>query len=209
MTSSARFAFIRPRLAPLALVAAVALPMAAGAATPIKVTRFHLDQAITPGTIRVEIAPDATVAPGPEAQAYIDAVSHALATAGFTPVAATPDAASDYRAVFTISRTSVDLPPAAPPVSIGLGGGGGNGGFGLGGSFAFGVGKRKQQAEVTTQLSLRIMRASTPDVIWEGRAQQVVIERGKLVQPAQEAEKLARAMFKGFPGQSGRTITVK
>jgi hypothetical protein len=45
-------------------------------------------------------------------------------------------------------------------------------------------------------------------VIWEGRAQTqgVGVENA---QPAQTAARLASALFKDFPGESGVTITVK
>lgn len=195
-------------LAAAALLAApTVLPAPAVAATPIKVTRFHLNQPIPPGTVAIEMAPDATVAPGPEAQVYSDAVMAAMQANGFT--AATDPAAADYRVLLTVNRSSEDLPPAPPPFSIGLGGGGGGGNVAGGGAVSFGVGKRRQRALVTTQIAARIMHGTPPAAVWEGRATQAVEERGKLVQPADTANKLARALFKGFPGESGRTINVK
>lgn len=215
MTPIARPAAGRAALITAVTATAAALllvPMAAQAANPIKVTRFHLGQPIAPGTVAVEMAPDATVAPGPEADLYMDAVATAMQAYGFTRNAPSSPAA-DYRAIVHISRNVDELPPAPPPVSIGLGGGGGDGGrgggFGLGGSVAFGVGKRKQRALVSTQISVRITRGISADAIWEGRATQSVEERGKLVQPGATADKLAKALFKGFPGESGRTINVK
>jgi hypothetical protein len=190
-----------------AALLAIAPPPASATSTPIKVTRFHLNQPIVPGTVSVEIAPDAAVVPGPEAQLYVDAVAHALSEAGFTPQpAATP---GDYHVVVSISRDIADLPPAPKPLQVGLGGEGGNRGFGLGGSVSFGVGKQQPRALVTTRISIRIMRATAPDIIWEGRATQAIEERGKYVQPAATADKLAHALFKGFPGESGRTISVR
>ncbi len=210
---------IRPAAGRAALITAITataaalllVPVAAQAANPIKVTRFHLGQPIAPGTVAVEMAPDATVAPGPEADLYMDAVATAMQAYGFTRAA--PSGPADYRAIVHINRDTAELPPAPPPVSIGLGGGGGDGGrgggFGLGGSVAFGVGKRKQRALVSTQIAVRITRGISADAIWEGRATQSVEERGKLVQPGVTADKLAKALFKGFPGESGRTINVK
>jgi hypothetical protein len=192
-------------------IAAAALlcltPLTLSAATPVKVTRFHLNQPIAPGTVSVEIAPDATIAPGPEAALYMDAVAGAMTPAGFTRAA--PATPGDYRVVVSISRDVTELPKAPSPVQIGLGGGGGDRGFGLGGSVSFGVGKRKDRALVTTQMSVRIIRSGAPGVIWEGRATQAIEERGKLVQPGAEADKLAKALFRGFPGESGRTISVR
>ncbi|MBY0583565.1 MAG: DUF4136 domain-containing protein [Sphingomonas sp.] len=201
--------FTYPALATLSLVLApIVAPSAALAArAPIKVTRFHLGQPIAAGTITVEIAPGSAVVPGPEAQIYIDAVANAMGSAGFTRAANA--APSDYRVILTISRDVTPLPRAPSPLQIGLGGGGGDRGFGVGGGVSFGVGKRQERALVTTQLSVRLMRAATPDVIWEGRATQAVEERGKLLQPGATADKIATALFKGFPGESGRTISVK
>lgn len=190
----------------LAAALMLALPAAAIAATPVKVTRFHKGTPIAPGSVLIEMAPDATVTPGPEAATYLDAIAAAMASAGFTR--ATDNGPADYRVIVSVARSVEELPPAPPPLQIGLGGGGGSGGVGVGGSVAFGVGKRQPRSQVTTQLSARLF-GSGDTAIWEGRAVHSVEERGKLVQPAAEAEKLSQALFKGFPGQSGRTISVK
>lgn len=201
MTPIARFAAI-------AAAAMLTLPVTLGAATPIRVTRFHLNQPIVPGAVVVQIAPDATVTKGPESDLYTDAVARALIAQGFTRAAdATP---ADYTVIVSISRNVEDLPPAPPPVSIGLGGGGYGGGVGGGGGVSFGVGKRKPRALVTTQISVRMTRGgAVGEVIWEGRAAQAAEERGKPIQPSVTADKMAKALFKGFPGESGRTISIK
>lgn len=196
------------------LIAGLALaasgPLAA--ATPIRVTRFHLPQAIVPGPVAVTIAPDASPAQELEAKTYIDAVAAALVANGFTRV--DDPAAARCRVVVSVHTERVELPPAEPPFSIGLGGGGVSGGrgggVGLGGSVEVGVGKRQPRAKLTTELAARIAEATpTGTVVWEGRASHALVEQGKFVQPAEESEKLARALFKDFPGQSGRTISVK
>lgn len=198
----------------LGLIAGAGLlvsPAVVSAADPIKVTRFHLDQPIPPGAISVEMAPDAVVAPGPEAQLYLDAVASALAEQGFARTDQPSDAAVKprYRLIVSLSRDAQELPRADPPVTLGLGGGGGNGGFGLGGGLSFGVGKRQPRTRLTTELSARMLVEDGQQPVWEGRATQTLIEKGKPAQPGQIADKLAHALFKGFPGESGRTISVK
>ncbi|MGL4313815.1 MAG: DUF4136 domain-containing protein [Sphingomonas sp.] len=198
-----------PRLSLLAAAMTVALAVPISAAPPVRVTRFHLSQPIVPGPAVIAIAPDASPAQELEAKAYIDAVATALGPIGFTP--ASDAAPARYRVTVSVHTSRIDLPPSDPPVSIGLGGGGiSGGGVGLGGSIGFGIGHRQPRAHVTTELSVRIAEATTAGaVIWEGRANQAVDEHGKPVQPIEEAQKLAHALFKDFPGQSGRTISVK
>jgi hypothetical protein len=45
--------------------------------------------------------------------------------------------------------------------------------------------------------------------VWEGRAVTETAGIGPSTQPAATADRLAKALFKGFPGESGITITVK
>jgi hypothetical protein len=55
-----------------------------------------------------------------------------------------------------------------------------------------------------TRLIVRIERRSDGTVIWEGRA-----ETGAAADPAASVQRLAAALFRDFPGASGRTITVR
>ena len=50
------------------------------------------------------------------------------------------------------------------------------------------------------------MRRVDQSPVWEGHARTVA---GRSVPEGDVAEKLARALFTGFPGESGRTISVK
>ena len=111
-----------------------------------------------------------------------------------------------YHAVcaLTISRVSGG---GNSPVSVGVGGstGGYRSGVGLGVGFSFGGGPRKVQ---DLQLSVRIDDAATGNALWEGRAIAAVPAKAPAAQPSLAAAKLAEALFKDFPGESGRTITV-
>jgi hypothetical protein len=51
-------------------------------------------------------------------------------------------------------------------------------------------------------------RASDDLVVWEGRAQTEAPNTAPAAQPGLAADKLARALFQDFPGESGRTITI-
>lgn len=173
---------------------------------PIDVTRYHLGQPITERTtVAIEpIAPGATASP--EYQLYADAVRGELERLGY--VRSTSDMASGYIAAIGFARTSREAYRERPPVSIGLGGGsyggGRHGGVGLGGGLSFGIGGKTRQLYVS-ELSVQLRRRSDNSTIWEGRA----ITETAGDQPYETAGRLARALFKGFPGESGVTITVK
>ena len=174
---------------------------------PIDVTRYHLGQPLTERTtVAIEpIGPDASVTP--EYTLYADVVRIELEKMGY--VKGGVDMASGYIAAVGFKRTPAGSYREAPPVSIGLGGGsygGGRrgGGVGLGGGVSFGIGGKTRNLCVS-ELSVQLRRRSDNSTLWEGRA----ITQSAGDQPAETAGRLARALFKGFPGESGVTITVK
>ncbi len=198
---------IRPFLA--LGVAAVTL---AGCATtapmpPMEVIRYHLGQPIARGSIAVE--PLSGGAPASlEFKTYAAAVQTELLKVGYTVPAqgATPD----YVATVGFTRTSREGPPRQSPISIGIGGGGFSGGrrgggVGLGGGIGFPIGKSRPTVALVAELAVTIKRRVDQSPIWEGKAQGVSDIKGA----DEQAGKLARALFTGFPGESGRTITVK
>lgn len=177
---------------------------------PVDVTRFHLDP-IERGSIAIEPVPGAM--PGSiEFDTYAAAIQTQLLQIGYT--AAAPGTAGQYVAVVGLSRTSQPIGPARSPLTIGLGGGGYSGGYrgggvGLGGGISFPVGKPRQRSAIFSQLSVQIRRRSDGTAIWEGRAQTAADERSPDAQAGAAAAKMAHALFLGFPGETGRTITVK
>jgi len=185
------------------------------AAVPVKVTRFHLDGALTPGPVRIESAN----APGTrelEDAIYLDAVRRHIIALGFT--VAGLETTAPATATVAVSRSTRPLPPSRPPLTIGIGGGGfGGGGFGGGagggvgggGGASFGVGGKRDRELVITDMTVLLRRLPGGDVVWEGRASIQSDSRKPEAQATIAADKLARALFKGFPGESGRTITVK
>lgn len=206
------------RLSRLAVVALAlgTLPLGAcaTAAPRVEVTRFHIDNPAQSGTLAVEEMPgnpDISL----EFRTYAGAVSQELQRVGFT---AAEGAQSDYVALVSFSRT---FRPSGPdrssdkPVSVGMSGGIGSGGGRRGGTFGglgLGVGinlSGKPKDIVTTELHVQIRRRSDSAAIWEGRASTQAKQGSPAAQPAAAAQKLAASLIGGYPGESGRTITVK
>lgn len=186
------------------LAAVVLAPVAA--ATPVKVTRFHLGTAITPGAVAIQ--PGTGSDPQSlEQQQFAGAVAAEMTRLGFAPVAA--DAPAPLVATVRFTRTTRDETAARPPISIGLGGGSFGGGVGGGLGLGFGVGKRPTRTFYTTELFVQLRQRSDGAAIWEGRAVMEANAKAKDAQPNVMSEKLARALFRGFPGESGRTIIVR
>ena len=197
----------------LALIAATAL---AGCTTtarqgPIDVTRYHLGQPMERTSVSLEPMSGA-VQVNPEYQTYADAVQTELERLGYVRAASSTDSA--YIAGVSFTRTSKGFVKDRPPVTIGLGGGSFSGGgrrggtgVGVGGDVAFGIGGKTREV-FGSELWVQLRRRAGNSVIWEGRAQTqgVGVENA---QPAQTAARLASALFKDFPGESGVTITVK
>lgn len=197
----------------IALAATSLAGCATTASGPVHVTRYHLGAPLEHGTLTVEPA----VRGGPaslEFETYGNAVQAELLGQGYTAAAA--NAPAQYLAVVGYTNTLREGPPKPPPFTIGIGGGGytgggyrGGGGVGIGGGVSFPVGKARSNDIVITELSVQIRRRSDGTVIWEGRAQTEAGERTPAAQPAMAAAKLAHALFLGFPGESGRSITIR
>lgn len=188
-------------LAALALVAAPAL------AAPVEVTRFHTPESVTTlgrGAVSVVAAPGMD-ANSLETRAWLQAVEAELAALRFgTATLGAADAIAEVRVEREVQRTERQR----GPVSVGVGGatGGWNSGVGLGLGFSFGGGPK---ARVYTRLVVTIRSRATGLSLWEGRAENVENEKAKAAAVDQAAPRLAHALFSGFPGTSGATITVK
>ena len=203
---------IKPLSKVLLLGCALALAGCASQLPEARVTRFHLGQPIAPGEVAVEPR-DPSQAKELEFQAYARIVEGELSRLGFRPA---PNLArSELVAVTDVSRS---YRPAGQSggssMSIGLGGGSGGGwhggtSVGLGGSISFPIGRPKQRMDVLTQLSVQLKRRSDATVIWEGRAENVARDGSPYANPEATVQRLAAAMFQGFPGKSGEIITVK
>ncbi|MBA3897000.1 MAG: DUF4136 domain-containing protein [Sphingomonadaceae bacterium] len=196
---------IRPALA----AALLALGGCAASIPPVDVTRFHLGQDIARGAIAPapEIAGNTS---GLERATYDAAVSRELERIGFPP--ARDFTAARYTFTTEVTRDARERLARRSPVTIGIGGGsfggGYSGGFGGGVGASFGIGGDRSRATVVTRLSVQIRERATGAVVWEGRAETAAPDRAPAAQPALAAEKLAAALFRDFPGESGRTISV-
>lgn len=189
-------------LTALSALAAGCSTTSGGRAAPVDVTRYHLSQPIPTGTVSVQPADR----DGPEFKLYGEAAGRQLGQLGFTPAA---DASSaDYVMTVGFRRTDRGQVRSRPPVTIGLGGGSIGRNVGVGGGASVGLGG-KTRTLYLSELAVQIRRRGDNTVIWEGKAHAETLEGQAGVQPVDTANRLAAALFKGFPGQSGITITVK
>lgn len=194
-------------------LAALAALTTSGCATtgtrsrPVDVTRFHLNEPIVRGTFTVEPA-STNVTISPEFQTYGSAVGREMEKLGFRQSSAAP---GDLIVAVSFTRATRGFVERRPPVSIGIGAGGGGGrrgGLGLGGGVGFGVGGGQREV-VGSELAVQIRRRADGTTIWEGRAVTDSLENTPGAQPVFQADRLANALFRNFPGESGITTTVK
>ena len=172
---------------------------------PVEVTRYHLGQSPASGTVAV-IPVGGGEDASPAYLAYADAVAAQLRTIGY---AAAPATEATYLATVGYARAPRGTVTQRPPVTIGLGGGSFGGGFGGGAGVSFGLGGNTSSELLVNELSVQIKRRADDTVVWEGRAQTQSVEKpNAAVPPAAGATRLANALFRGFPGQSGITTTV-
>jgi hypothetical protein len=171
---------------------------------PVEVTRFHLGQAIAPGAVVIEpvvVADSGSI----EFRTYAAAVAKAMAGAGL--IAGT-DAKSPWLVKMDVTRTTRGAVRRRSPVTIGVGGGTGGYGSGVGLGASFGLGGSGGRETVITKLSVRLMNRSNRSTVWEGRAETAAPANAPAAQPGLAADKLATALFKDFPGESGKTVLV-
>jgi hypothetical protein len=193
----------------LSTVAALAGLLALGGCVtpvgPVEVTRFHLPDTsvLGKGAIAVEPAPGQD-GESMEFRSYAIAVERQLATAGYSFA---PGAASAQVAVIKLDRQTLQPERRRGPVSVGVGGAAGSWGSGAG----VGVGidlSGPPPAHVGTTLAVAIKDRASGNRLWEGRASFSVRASSPLASTQLGAPKLAEALFKGFPGNSGESIQV-
>lgn len=173
---------------------------------PVEVTRFHVAD-VSPlgrGTISVEPAPGSD-GKSIEWQTYQIAVMRQLAIAGYAEAA--PGMGAQV-AQLRLERTRIRPERATSPVQVGLGGSTGSYGSGVGVGLGINLSPRPAE-EVETRVSLTIRDRKSDAVLWEGRSSFTVRASSPLADTTLGAAKMAEALFKDFPGQSGETILVK
>lgn len=192
-----------------AILAATALGGCATAVPPVEVTRFH---AATPvpqsGGFLIEPVPGLN-ADSIEFRTYAGAVSQELQRVGFTDEAGLQTLApSEYVVMLDFARDVRSPMAARSPVSVGVGGSTGSYGSGVGVGLGINL-SGKPKDVIMTRLSVQIRKRSDGQAVWEGRAVTEAKENAPAAQPGIAAAKLAAALFSGYPGKSGETITVK
>lgn len=195
----------------LALLAVMLLGAATldGCATPVgpvEVTRFHQPDAVAQlgrGTIAVEAGPG--LDPNSlEIASYERAVAAELVRLGYSEAAA---GAGAQVALVRVVRTTWQPGRDRSPVSVGGGASVGSYGSGVG----LGVGidlSGKPPEQTTTELGVMIRDRESGRTLWEGRASFTVRSDAPLAQTQLGAAKIAEAMFKDFPGNSGETVEI-
>ena len=195
------------------LAAFSALALLAGCATDdvastASVTRFHLGQPIARGPIAVE-AVDTREQNSLEFSQISASVARELTRLGWTVV---PNSQSEQVAMVSLTQQSRAAAQRSG-LSIGIGGGtasyGRHSAVGVGGGVEIPVGGRGSNLVVGSQLGVRIQRRSDATVAWEGRAQMEARAGTPLATRVGAANRLAAALFRDFPGESGRTIRVR
>jgi hypothetical protein len=198
---------MKHRILAAAALAAIPLMSACTTTPPVEVTRFHL-----PDTTMLGRGPISVQAgPGMDANAlefrnYSAAVAQQLGAIGYTPQQGAAPGAQVAEVRF--ARSTLQAMRNNSPVSVGVGGATGSYGGGVG--LGIGIDLSGPPAnQVATELSVTIRDRAGGKSLWEGRAVQMVSEKSALASPQASAQKLATALFQGFPGNSGETITVK
>lgn len=175
----------------------------------LSVTRFHLGQPIARGEIAVEAA-NAADQNSLEFAAISAPVERELARLGWT--IARGNARTEQVAMVHLDQDAREAPRRSG-LSIGIGVGGGSfgrgGGVGGGVSGSVPVGGGGTNLVVASHLSVRIQRRSDATVFWEGRAEMQARGGSEFAGKGPAADRLAAALFRDFPGESGRTIRVR
>jgi hypothetical protein len=186
---------------------------------PVQVTRFHLAQPLAPGSFSIETMPAIGPAMGPgsptapdsiELATYSDIVAGELTRLGYTRSAG-PGNSELTVSVMVDRGTRPDYNAGGSSISFGIGGAsfGRRSAVGGGVGTTVPIGNRQERFIVGTRMQVQIKRRSDGTAIWEGRAMTEAKGQSPDASPQAAVAKLAHAMFTGFPGESGRTITVK
>jgi hypothetical protein len=186
------------RSAPLLLAAALAACAGGGGkerpvAGGVDVARFHLGEPVARAQIAIEPF-DKADGNRPEFPAYSAAVARQLTRLGWTVVPTTTG--SEQIALIDLEQGSREAVAALSAARIGRG---------LSSAAPAGG-----SANVTASLlEVAIRRRSDGTVFWEGRAVDEAPSGSAGAARTTVVERLAGALFRDFPGESGRTIRVR
>ena len=160
----------------------------------VEVARFHLGEQ-TIARSRIAIEPfDRADANRPEFPRYAAAVSRELTRLGWTVVATT--GGSEQIALIDVEQGSREAIAMLSAARVGRN--------------VAGAPPQGSSANITaTLLEVAIRRRSDATVFWEGRAVAEARTGSAEAAPAAAAERLAEALFRDFPGESGRSIRIR
>lgn len=187
-------------LAPLLALAACTTPQG-----PIEVTRFVGPDAarLGEGTVFVESAPGSI--DGLEAAPYKAAVAAELTRLGYRE---SNRADASQIAQVRIDRFTETAEGRRSPVSVGVGGSTGSYGSGVGVGLGINLGGGRRPT-TGTRLAVTLRDARGGRNLWEGRADLRTTDRSPLADRTRNAQALAAALFRDFPGRSGETVQVE
>lgn len=195
-------------LAPL--LVSVAAALVAGCATPsyyspVEVTRFAASEqpSARVGPIGLRAAPGED-AGSSEYAAFQAAVRDQMAEQGFQIAGDN----APYVALINVERYVVARDGRRSPVSVG--GGGSVGSFGSGVGLGVGIDLSGRRAdEIITELSVNIRPSAGGTAIWEGRARFTATDNSDYADLTRAAQRMARALFSDYPGNSGETVEIR
>ncbi|AKH42751.1 hypothetical protein FHS61_000525 [Altererythrobacter atlanticus] len=193
-------------LVPAAIFAGMLAGCTSTYVSPVEVTRFTGSRAaqLGTGTIAVRAAPggpDGTL----EFSTYANAVAEELAALGYRVVR---DEGASQVAELRFGRFINRPGEIRSPVNVGVGGSTGSYGSGVG----VGVGidlSGPPKEMIDSNIAVIIRDNATGQALWEGRAQFRASQNSDYASQNAAAQRLASALFSGFPGESGETIEVK
>ena len=190
---------------PIFATAALALAGCATTPGPIEVTRFvAADAGNQLGRGAISIINDPGEEDGLQLAPYKAAVAQELVRLGYS----LNEGSSGQVAVVHVERHLQLAGPKPNPVSVGVGGATGSYGSGLGLGVGINLGGGPHN-QITTQLSVRIRNGATGQSLWEGRADLAVKDNSPLADRSRNAQTLASALFRDFPGNNGETVKVR
>jgi hypothetical protein len=164
-----------------------------GRAGGVEVARFHLGEPVARAQIAIEPYDKADAA-RPEYPAAAAAAERQLTRLGWTVVRTIGQ--SEQVALIDLTQGSREAIAAQTSLRVGRG---------LAASPAAG----SSAGIVATLLEIGIKRRSDGTVFWEGRAVGEARAGSPQAAPAAAADRLAAALFRDFPGESGRTIRIR
>lgn len=189
-----------------ALLSALLLAACATPQGPVEVTRF-VDPAgaarLGQGTVFVESAPGSLE--GLEAAPYNAAVAAELTRLGYRE---SNRAEAGQIAQVRVERYVETAEGRRSPVSVGVGGSTGSYGSGVGLGIGINLGGGGGP-KTGTQLGVTLRDSKGGRNLWEGRAEIETGAKSPLADRTRNAQALAAALFRDFPGRNGETVEVE